>query len=203
MLLYSGCLRQLRIRELVILPRHSCYLEGIARSRPIDHNIPRRNPHSANLIVALLIHPMIPKKRAREKAAEGSGEEKQPRPSKRSLRARPAPAATIAGTATSLVPPKLYQRRKKETGTLETPVSIEKKGPETTAVTASTIDDANDQPSRSYWLMKAEPETRIEKGKDVKFSIDDLRASGKPAGWDGGVSPRLTLDGRRALWDFC
>jgi predicted RNA-binding protein with PUA-like domain len=26
----------------------------------------------------------------------------------------------------------------------------------------------------SYWLMKAEPETRIEKGVDVKFSIHDL-----------------------------
>lgn len=201
MLLHRGCLRQLRIKKLVILPRHSCYPEGRARSRPIDHNIPHRNPHSANLIVALLIRPMPPKKRVREKAAaEDSGEEKQPRPSKRSLRARPVPAATVAGTTTSLVPPKLHQRRKKEAGTLETPVSKEKKGPETTVVTASTIDDANDQPSRSYWLMKAEPETRIEKGKDVKFSIDDLRACEKPAGWDGGVSPRLTLDGRGSEW---
>ncbi|KAI5803801.1 PUA-like domain-containing protein [Geopyxis carbonaria] len=31
----------------------------------------------------------------------------------------------------------------------------------------------------------AEPETRIEKGKDVKFSIDDLAACDEPAGWDG------------------
>ena len=37
----------------------------------------------------------------------------------------------------------------------------------------------------SYWLMKAEPESRIEKGKDVKFSIDDLRAAKSPEGWDG------------------
>ncbi|KAF8245203.1 DUF55-domain-containing protein, partial [Wilcoxina mikolae CBS 423.85] len=38
---------------------------------------------------------------------------------------------------------------------------------------------------RRYWLMKAEPETRIEKGKDVKFSIDDLAACDSPQGWDG------------------
>ena len=37
----------------------------------------------------------------------------------------------------------------------------------------------------AYWLMKAEPESRIEKGKDVKFSIDDLEAATEPEGWDG------------------
>jgi hypothetical protein len=41
---------------------------------------------------------------------------------------------------------------------------------------------------RRYWLMKAEPETRIEKGKDVKFSIDDLAACDEPQAWDGGAS---------------
>lgn len=33
--------------------------------------------------------------------------------------------------------------------------------------------------------MKAEPESRIENGIDVRFSIDDLRAKKKPEGWDG------------------
>ena len=37
----------------------------------------------------------------------------------------------------------------------------------------------------SHWLMKAEPESRIEKGKDVKFSIDDLKAATEPEPWDG------------------
>ena len=37
----------------------------------------------------------------------------------------------------------------------------------------------------AYWLMKAEPESRIEKGKDVKFSIDDLQSAQEPEGWDG------------------
>ncbi|RPA97391.1 DUF55-domain-containing protein [Choiromyces venosus 120613-1] len=131
---------------------------------------------------------MPPKKRARKEvaAAEDSGEEKQQPSSKRTLRTRPAPDVDIAGTATSAVPSKPSQHKKKEAaGNLETPVFKAKKGPGVTVVTASAIDDANDPPSRSYWLMKAEPETRIEKGKDVKFSIDDLRACKKPAGWDG------------------
>ncbi|KAI8607003.1 PUA-like domain-containing protein, partial [Chytriomyces sp. MP71] len=34
------------------------------------------------------------------------------------------------------------------------------------------------------WLMKAEPETRIEKGKDVRFSIDDLMEK-RSSCWDG------------------
>ncbi len=42
-----------------------------------------------------------------------------------------------------------------------------------------------DPDGHQFWLMKAEPESRIEKGKDVKFSIDDLKASSKPEPWDG------------------
>ena len=38
---------------------------------------------------------------------------------------------------------------------------------------------------RSYWLMKAEPEPRVEKGVDVKFSIHDLEARNEPEPWDG------------------
>ncbi|OZJ03055.1 hypothetical protein BZG36_03773 [Bifiguratus adelaidae] len=37
-----------------------------------------------------------------------------------------------------------------------------------------------------YWLMKAEPNSRIVKGKDVKFSIDDLAAMpNQTSQWDG------------------
>lgn len=38
--------------------------------------------------------------------------------------------------------------------------------------------------TKQYWLMKAEPESRIVRGKDVKFSIDDLRKDGI-SNWDG------------------
>ena len=44
--------------------------------------------------------------------------------------------------------------------------------------------EKNDQ-DRQYWLMKAEPESRIENGVDVKFSIDDLAAKDEPEPWDG------------------
>lgn len=38
----------------------------------------------------------------------------------------------------------------------------------------------------SFWLMKSEPESRLEKGVDVKFSIQDLQAEpGQTACWDG------------------
>ena len=37
----------------------------------------------------------------------------------------------------------------------------------------------------TYWLLKAEPESRFENGIDVRFSIDDLKARKKPEGWDG------------------
>ncbi|KAK8195352.1 EVE domain-containing protein, partial [Phyllosticta capitalensis] len=36
-----------------------------------------------------------------------------------------------------------------------------------------------------HWLMKAEPESRLENGVDVKFSIDDLEAATEPEAWDG------------------
>ncbi|TFK46913.1 DUF55-domain-containing protein [Heliocybe sulcata] len=35
-----------------------------------------------------------------------------------------------------------------------------------------------------YWLMKAEPDSRIVKGKDVKFSVDDFEALGTTP-WEG------------------
>jgi len=46
--------------------------------------------------------------------------------------------------------------------------------------------NAGDVPStQQFWLMKAEPESRIENGLDVKFSIDDLAAKSEPEPWDG------------------
>ncbi|KAJ5163404.1 High mobility group HMG-I/HMG-Y [Penicillium coprophilum] len=45
--------------------------------------------------------------------------------------------------------------------------------------------DVIPETGRSFWLMKAEPESRLEKGKDVKFSIDDLATADTPEPWDG------------------
>ncbi|KAL3485604.1 PUA-like domain-containing protein [Aspergillus germanicus] len=60
--------------------------------------------------------------------------------------------------------------------------------PKTKASTAKA-DNAADNSGHSYWLMKAEPESRLEKGVDVKFSIDDLRDAKEPEPWDGVRNP--------------
>lgn len=58
-----------------------------------------------------------------------------------------------------------------------------------TETKAKVNDDTNgkfhtvDEPI-THWLMKAEPDSRIVKGKDVKFSIDDLKEMGTSP-WDG------------------
>lgn len=58
------------------------------------------------------------------------------------------------------------------------------------AVNAEAEEEAEaNREGPAYWLMKAEPESRIEKGKDVKFSIDDLKEANKPEGWDGVRNP--------------
>lgn len=67
-------------------------------------------------------------------------------------------------------------------------VKVEKKPPtkSTAEPTAGEIkpNEVKDA-GRQYWLMKAEPESRIENGVDVKFSIDDLAAKKEPEPWDG------------------
>lgn len=59
--------------------------------------------------------------------------------------------------------------------------SVTESEPKAEAVTESEPKGSG----RSYWLMKAEPETRLEKGVDVRFSIDDLAAAKVPEPWDG------------------
>ncbi|XP_047607816.1 thymocyte nuclear protein 1 isoform X2 [Phacochoerus africanus] len=51
--------------------------------------------------------------------------------------------------------------------------------------TSEASEDCGKNLSR-YWLMKSEPESRLEKGVDVKFSIEDLKAQPKQTTcWDG------------------
>ncbi|CAD6455387.1 4dc4016e-b38f-4d7a-b9b7-d2dd93373c73 [Sclerotinia trifoliorum] len=54
-----------------------------------------------------------------------------------------------------------------------------------TKPTSTAVSSAESSSTRQYWLMKAEPESRIEKGHDIKFSIDDLAAKTEPEPWDG------------------
>jgi len=48
-----------------------------------------------------------------------------------------------------------------------------------------TQDDEQDAGDLQYWLMKAEPNTRIEKGVDVAYPIDKLAQATEPEPWDG------------------
>ncbi|KAI4250154.1 MAG: hypothetical protein L6R40_000326 [Gallowayella cf. fulva] len=61
---------------------------------------------------------------------------------------------------------------------------------EADAGTTDEDTEADNPHGPCYWLMKAEPNSRLEKGKDVKFSIDDLMKADKPEAWDGETSNR-------------
>ncbi|KAF4968552.1 hypothetical protein FSARC_4067 [Fusarium sarcochroum] len=64
----------------------------------------------------------------------------------------------------------------------------------------TTNPDAPRHDGQWYWLMKAEPETRIENGVDVKFSIDDLKAKDEPEGWDARNNMRKMNAGDLAFF---
>lgn len=49
----------------------------------------------------------------------------------------------------------------------------------------------HEEPALAYWLMKSEPESRVEKGVDVKFSIEDLENAKGAVVWDGMYSTLL------------
>ncbi|KAI0887057.1 DUF55-domain-containing protein [Annulohypoxylon maeteangense] len=56
---------------------------------------------------------------------------------------------------------------------------------QSSSVSKPETDKTPDSSEKSYWLMKAEPESRIERDVDVKFSIDDLKSRTEPEPWDG------------------
>jgi hypothetical protein len=68
----------------------------------------------------------------------------------------------------------------------EDPLALDATSGAAAKVGGSTMEDHTTlDPDVQYWLMKAEPDSRIEKGRDVKFSIDDLAAKAEPEAWDG------------------
>ena len=73
-------------------------------------------------------------------------------------------------------------------GSRSSNVSVNVPSPKDETSEDEKADDEAEDDGPNYWLMKAEPESRVEKGKDVKFSIDDLRAAVEPEGWDGMFS---------------
>ncbi|KAI0891016.1 DUF55-domain-containing protein [Annulohypoxylon nitens] len=83
---------------------------------------------------------------------------------------------------------KLESKSSLESTKTKTTAKTKTKGKDATqssSVSKTEAEKAPDSSEKSYWLMKAEPESRIERGVDVKFSIDDLKSRTEPEPWDG------------------
>ncbi|QBZ60859.1 hypothetical protein PoMZ_07802 [Pyricularia oryzae] len=79
------------------------------------------------------------------------------------------------------------QRPKSHDKAISAEIKIDSESPAATRNTSGSTEyvaGAGDG-DRQYWLMKAEPEPRFERGVDVSFSIDDLAAKSEPEPWDG------------------
>ncbi|KAK9462277.1 thymocyte nuclear protein 1 isoform 1 [Lipomyces oligophaga] len=63
--------------------------------------------------------------------------------------------------------------------------SEDTKADETKPSDRSTTESKDETTEKHYWLFKGEPETRIVRGQDVKFSYFDLEREQKPVCWEG------------------
>ncbi|XP_073871785.1 thymocyte nuclear protein 1 isoform X7 [Macaca fascicularis] len=89
------------------------------------------------------------------------------------------PRKRLAGTSGS--DKGLSGKRTKTENSGEALAEVEDSNPQKTSVTKNCVKNLS-----SHWLMKSEPESRLEKGVDVKFSIEDLKAQPKQTTcWDG------------------
>ncbi|KAI2631534.1 DUF55-domain-containing protein [Hypomontagnella submonticulosa] len=115
----------------------------------------------------------------RRPAAPEPTPEVKPTESKAPKASKP-PKQNVSQKSDSKKSPELPKSKaflKKKAATQSSTTSKPEK-PEETEETAGSSE-------RSYWLMKAEPESRFENGVDVKFSIDDLASRTEPEPWDG------------------
>ncbi|XP_052611362.1 thymocyte nuclear protein 1 isoform X2 [Peromyscus californicus insignis] len=75
----------------------------------------------------------------------------------------------------------LSEKRSRTENSENTSAKLENASPQKTSTSKNCGKNLS-----NYWLMKSEPESRLEKGVDVKFSIEDLKAQPKQiACWDG------------------
>ncbi|KAF5667843.1 Thymocyte nuclear 1 [Fusarium denticulatum] len=132
-----------------------------------------------------------PKRRSLRQAAKGNPEPEAPPPAKASPPKKAAKATTVkkqekpkaAVKTEEPEVPKVKKAAKKQEPAQSSSRGVSE-DPDIDSI--PTINpDAPKHDGQWYWLMKAEPETRIENGVDVKFSIDDLKAKTEPEGWDG------------------
>ncbi|KAF4635136.1 hypothetical protein G7Y89_g2956 [Cudoniella acicularis] len=131
----------------------------------------------------------------KRKAKQTAGDVDEPRRSSRRIKtaedkvetASPAPAPPVPTVPKPKKTPKSSKASAANVNGTEEKITTSKSLPvenaSSTTLAAPLADDAST--GRQYWLMKAEPETRLEKGHDVRFSIDDLASKTGPEPWDG------------------
>lgn len=136
-----------------------------------------------------------PKKRGRppksETAARGVGDKPPTKVEKTAKKAKSSPLKAVATDKTTTKrgrPPGATNKSKANTSEKIAKTKTSKKiAPDDAAefVEGFTQEDEQDAGDLQYWLMKAEPDTRIVKGIDVAFSIDKLAQATEPEPWDG------------------
>lgn len=131
---------------------------------------------------------MPPKRKAKEIQNELPSVEPR-RSRRRTSEVKPEAAAEKPDPVTKV---KLPKKSKKPANTVAVDTkgegekdAIEEAKPAKKSNAVVTTESADAPPGRQYWLMKAEPESRMERGHDVRFSIDDLAAKTEPEPWDG------------------
>ncbi|KAG5746115.1 hypothetical protein H9Q70_011183 [Fusarium xylarioides] len=151
-------------------------------------------PRKRSAPVAEASEKAAPKRRSLRQAAKGNPEPEAPPPAKASPPKKAAKTTTVKKQEKPKAPekpakteesdaPKGKKTAKKQEPSQSSSRSVSE-DPDIDSI--PTINpDAPKHDGQWYWLMKAEPETRIENGVDVKFSIDDLKAKIEPEGWDG------------------
>ncbi|KAK0724471.1 PUA-like domain-containing protein [Lasiosphaeris hirsuta] len=113
----------------------------------------------------------------RRKSSEASKPEPEPEPeppAKRGRVSRQAPKAKVSA------PPAEKSARKGRKPQANGAASLAREDSPVAPEEASATNE-----EKTYWLMKAEPNSRFENGVDVKFSIDDLASKKEPEPWDG------------------
>ncbi|KAJ5778131.1 hypothetical protein N7520_001377 [Penicillium odoratum] len=134
---------------------------------------PRKNPAEENTATATKKDAL-----ASEPPKRGRGRPPKDGQTPKSVKAKPTPTTTPTTT------PNKIERRGRPRKSLPANGAGTTTEP-TSKLEASASTVPEEDGVRSYWLMKAEPESRLEKGVDVKFSIDDLAAADSPEPWDG------------------
>jgi hypothetical protein len=138
-----------------------------------------------------------PKRRSLRQAASRDQQEPEPLPKTKTNPPKKPVNGAVKKEQDSKTKSSPKQPKSKAPATAKSKQVSKKQGVDTQSNTRATSEDPAidsipttnpDAPKHDgqwFWLMKAEPETRIENGVDVKFSIDDLKNKTEPEGWDG------------------